>query len=78
MRAYSMANPHWDEELSFIDHVPDGALTSRLQHIKVGDEIALSAKLLGLYAKEPRSGRQASLYAFDRYRCRTLCFADSR
>ena len=48
MRAYSMANPHWDEELEFYSIiVPDGALTSRLQHIKVGDEIALSAKAVG-------------------------------
>jgi len=39
LRAYSIASPSWDEELEFYSiKVPDGPLTSRLQHIKVGDE----------------------------------------
>jgi len=48
MRAYSMASPSWDESLEFFSiKVPDGPLTSRLQHIKVGDDILLSEKPVG-------------------------------
>jgi len=48
MRAYSIASPDWDEELEFYSIIiPDGALTSRLQHIKVGDEVVMSAKAVG-------------------------------
>ena len=40
LRAYSIASPSWDEELEFYSiKVPDGPLTSKLQHINVGDEI---------------------------------------
>ena len=40
MRAYSIASPNYAEELNFISiKVPDGPLTSRLQHIKEGDRI---------------------------------------
>ena len=47
-RAYSIASPAWDEELEFYSiKVPDGPLTSRLQHIKVGDEIILRPKPVG-------------------------------
>lgn len=48
MRAYSIASPVWDEELEFYSIImQDGALTSRLQHIKKGSEIILSAKAVG-------------------------------
>ena len=48
MRAYSIASPSWDEELEFYSiKVPDGPLTSRLQHIGVGDEIILRPKPVG-------------------------------
>ena len=48
LRAYSMASPTWDEELEFYSiKVPDGPLTSRLQHIKEGDEILLGTKPVG-------------------------------
>ncbi len=48
LRAYSIASPSWDEELEFYSiKVPDGPLTSRLQHIKVGDEIILRPKPVG-------------------------------
>ncbi|RZJ38083.1 MAG: hypothetical protein EON87_21320, partial [Brevundimonas sp.] len=40
LRAYSIASPHWDEELEFFSiKVPDGPLTSRLQKIQVGDHV---------------------------------------
>lgn len=48
LRAYSIASPSWDEELEFYSiKVPDGPLTSRLQHIKIGDEIILRPKPVG-------------------------------
>ncbi len=48
LRAYSIASPAWDDELEFYSiKVPDGPLTSKLQHIKVGDEIILRPKPVG-------------------------------
>ena len=48
LRAYSIASPNWDEELEFYSiKVPDGPLTSKLQHINVGDEIILRPKPVG-------------------------------
>ena len=48
LRAYSIASPSWDEELEFYSiKVPDGPLTSRLQHIRPGDEIILRPKPVG-------------------------------
>src|SRR5215472_7628061 len=40
LRAYSIVSPHYADDLEFYSiKVQDGPLTSRLQHIKVGDEI---------------------------------------
>lgn len=48
MRAYSIASANYEEELEFFSiKVPDGPLTSKLQKIKVGDEILLSKKPTG-------------------------------
>jgi ferredoxin/flavodoxin---NADP+ reductase len=48
LRAYSIASPAWDEELEFYSiKVPDGPLTSRLQHIGIGDQIILRPKPVG-------------------------------
>lgn len=48
MRAYSIASPEWDDGLNFYSiKVADGPLTSRLQHIKPGDEILLGKKSTG-------------------------------
>ena len=48
LRAYSIASPAWDEELEFYSiKVQDGPLTSKLQHINVGDEIILRPKPVG-------------------------------
>ncbi|TMV92993.1 ferredoxin--NADP reductase [Thioclava sp. BHET1] len=48
LRAYSIASPNWDEELEFYSiKVPDGPLTSKLQHIQPGDEIILRPKPVG-------------------------------
>ena len=48
LRAYSIASPNWDEALEFYSiKVPDGPLTSKLQHIQPGDEIILRPKPVG-------------------------------
>ena len=48
LRAYSIASPNWDAELEFYSiKVPDGPLTSRLQHIQPGDQIILRPKPVG-------------------------------
>ncbi len=48
LRAYSIASPSWDEELEFYSiKVQDGPLTSKLQHIRPGDEIILRPKPVG-------------------------------
>jgi len=48
LRAYSIASPSWDDELEFYSiKVPDGPLTSKLQSIKVGDDVILRPKPVG-------------------------------
>ncbi len=48
LRAYSIASPAWDDELEFYSiKVPDGPLTSKLQHIESGDQIILRPKPVG-------------------------------
>ena len=48
MRAYSIASANWEEQLEFFSiKVPDGPLTSRLQHLREGDEILISRKPTG-------------------------------
>lgn len=48
MRAYSMVSPHYEDTLEFLSiKVPDGPLTSRLQHIRPGDSILVGRKASG-------------------------------
>jgi ferredoxin--NADP+ reductase len=48
IRAYSIVSANWDENLEFLSiKVQDGPLTSRLQHLKVGDPIIVSGKPTG-------------------------------
>jgi len=48
MRAYSIASANHEEHLEFLSiKVQDGPLTSRLQHIKPGDEVLISRKPTG-------------------------------
>ena len=48
LRAYSIVSPNHAEHLEFFSiKVPDGKLTSRLQHIKEGDPILVSRKPTG-------------------------------
>ena len=65
LRAYSVASPVWDEELEFYSiKVPNGPLTSRLRHVKPGDDVIVRRKPTGtlvLDALEP--GRRLWLVA---------------
>ena len=48
MRAYSIASANYENELEFYSiKVANGALTSRLQNIQVGDEVFVSSKPTG-------------------------------
>ena len=48
VRAYSMASANYDDKLEFFSiKVPDGPLTSRLQHIRPGDEVLVGVKPTG-------------------------------
>ncbi len=48
LRAYSIASPSWDDELEFYSiKVQDGPLTSKLQHIRPGDQVILRPKPVG-------------------------------
>src|SRR3546814_20506094 len=48
LRAYSMVSANYEEFLEFLSiKVQDGPLTSRLQHIKVGDRIIVGRKATG-------------------------------
>jgi ferredoxin--NADP+ reductase len=48
LRAYSIASATYDEHLEFFSiKVPNGPLTSRLQNIKVGDELLVGRKPTG-------------------------------
>ncbi|RFA26549.1 ferredoxin--NADP(+) reductase [Alkalilimnicola ehrlichii] len=48
MRAYSIVSANHEEYLEFLSiKVPDGPLTSRLQHLKEGDNLLVSRKPVG-------------------------------
>jgi ferredoxin/flavodoxin---NADP+ reductase len=48
LRAYSIASANYEEELEFFSiKVPDGPLTSRLQHLKIGDTLFIGRKPTG-------------------------------
>jgi ferredoxin--NADP+ reductase len=48
LRAYSIVSANYEEHLEFLSiKVQDGPLTSRLQHIKVGDKIVIGKKPTG-------------------------------
>jgi len=48
LRAYSMVSPHYEETLEFLSiKVQDGPLTSRLQHVRLGDTVLVGRKASG-------------------------------
>ncbi|MBT2117338.1 ferredoxin--NADP+ reductase [Dyella sp. SG562] len=63
MRAYSIASAHWEEHLEFFSiKVPNGPLTSRLQHLKPGDPVTVSRKPTGtLVLNDLKPGRHLYL-----------------
>lgn len=65
MRAYSFASANWEEHLEFFSiKVPDGPLTSRLQHLKVGDELLVSRKPTGtLVHHDLKPGKHLYLFS---------------
>ena len=62
-RAYSIASANYEDELEFFSiKVPNGPLTSRLQHINVGDQILVSRKPVGtLVLDDLRPGKNLYL-----------------
>jgi len=48
MRAYSIVSANYEDELEFFSiKVSDGPLTSRLQHLEIGDEVLIGRKPTG-------------------------------
>ena len=64
LRAYSMASPNHHDTLEFLSiKVPEGPLTSRLQHVQVGDTVLVGRKPTGtLLLDNLKPGR--TLYMF--------------
>lgn len=65
MRAYSIASANYEEYLEFFSiKVQDGTLTSRLQHLKVGDPLLVSKKPTGtLVLRDLKPGRRLFMFA---------------
>jgi ferredoxin--NADP+ reductase len=65
LRAYSIASANHAEHLEFLSiKVPDGPLTSRLQHVRAGDEVLVSRKPTGtLLLSDLRPGARLYLLA---------------
>jgi ferredoxin--NADP+ reductase len=63
LRAYSIASANHDDHLEFLSiKVPDGPLTSRLQHVQPGDEVLVSRKPTGtLLLADLRPGHRVYL-----------------
>lgn len=53
LRAYSMASAAYDQELEFFSiKVPDGPLTSHLQHLQPGDHVLVGKKPVGTLVQD--------------------------
>ncbi len=65
LRAYSIASPNHAETMEFLSiKVPDGPLTSRLQHVAVGDTVLVGRKPVGtLLLDNLRPGRTLYMLA---------------
>ena len=63
LRAYSIASANHEEHLEFLSiKLPDGPLTSRLQHLRAGDEVLVSRKPTGtLLLHDLRPGQRLYL-----------------
>lgn len=65
IRAYSIASPNYEEHLEFFSiKVPNGPLTSKLQHLQAGDPIVVSKKPTGtLVLHDLRPGKHLYLFS---------------
>ena len=65
LRAYSIASANYDDYLEFFSiKVQDGPLTSRLQHLSIGDSVFMSKKSVGtLVADDLNPGKRLFLLA---------------
>lgn len=65
MRAYSIASPNHADHLEFFSiKVENGPLTSRLQHIKVGDTLLIGQKSVGtLVLDDLKPGKRLFLFS---------------
>jgi ferredoxin--NADP+ reductase len=65
MRAYSIASPNYEEHLEFFSiKVPNGPLTSRLQHLEVGQDLLVSRKPTGtLVLDDLKPGKNLYLFS---------------
>jgi ferredoxin--NADP+ reductase len=64
VRAYSIASANYEEHLEFFSiKVPNGPLTSRLQHLQVGDDLLVSRKPTGTLVLDDLSAAR-NLYLF--------------
>lgn len=65
MRAYSIASANHEDYLEFFSiKVQDGQLTSRLQHLQVGDSVMISKKPTGtLVLRDLKPGKRLFLFA---------------
>ena len=73
LRAYSVASANYEDRLEFFSiKVPDGPLTSRLQHLKEGDEIIVSRKATGTLVIDNLRRRPQPLFDRHRHRARAV------
>jgi ferredoxin--NADP+ reductase len=65
MRAYSIASPNYEDHLEFFSiKAPDGALTSRLQHLQPNDELLIGRKPVGtLVVRDLKPGKNLYMLA---------------
>ena len=65
LRAYSIVSANYEEHLEFLSiKVPDGPLTSRLQHLKVGDDLMISRKPTGtLVLSDLKPGKRLFMFS---------------
>ncbi len=64
-RAYSIASANYEDHLEFFSiKVPDGPLTSRLQHLKANDNILIGRKPVGtLVLRDLKPGKTLYMFA---------------
>ena len=77
LRAYSVASANYEDTLEFFSiKVPDGPLTSRLQHLKVGDPVIVSRKATGTLVIDNLESRPQSLSRRHRHGARAVPVRD--